>query len=102
MAYKKSRFVALVDGEKQERTQIHIFFDFMTLGLVNLEISRFSVDNDDRQVDRLLYPLCMCAGNNINGKSRGLSIYFSIENDAKVSPSKFLSRPTYWKEVDAC
>ena len=63
-----------MDREKQARAQIRQFFaDFDSfvpsihdsIGLVNLEISRFSVDkdndndNNDRRIDRLLYPLCM-------------------------------------------
>ena len=66
----KSCSVALMDGVKQAQAQVcnHRFWQFYafhdSLGLVNLEISRFSVDNDndDRQTERLLYPLHMRVG----------------------------------------
>ena len=74
MAYKNHNMSHLwIVRSKYERGYVSfspiltVLFHHDSLGLVNLEISRFSVDNNDdndndRQTDRLLYLLRMHAG----------------------------------------
>ena len=70
MVHKKSQFVILVDREKQvyTSTDMRQFCQFCvihdSLGLLNLDISQFSVDNDYNDKPIIL-PLAHAHGINI-------------------------------------